>query len=789
MSSSSAEVMMTKTDRERLAKDFLAGAKWKLIFSRGSGKSVDGMKTRMRIYAAGCPHNSLREVQEMLAAEKPVTNPEVDGVAITGTYYHRTSWWAGKVGAPMSVTPGTVSIIRELTDDINLQNTNTVEDDCGNTTTIRFVWDAESIEDVSTIDGSGDQGFQVRIGGVNRDSETGYYSYYVTTTERKYLHVPEHVVGEDALSTSYSEAWLGMRGTIAAPTDDEGNPVSVLNPDTFEQGVTKRTSWRKNAEDCTNDAEGNKTVAKRNVLTSERCDKDIFREIDVTETSAQAAKLGHAAEPANGLKQSHKSDLRPDGLFNNTVGKEQERKVVNAQEAGASDAFKSSTSATQSNIPVAEVPSLPAPGNGFTHTLRIEKTPGDLRNATLATDFEKDVSNARVSREDTILKEETTVESIALAPLGNPPPAGGGVITAHVDELTPGGKYRRRAAVRRAKAAASWVVTTITTWLGKTTSTKHVNQPAPLITDMPPTIGIRRELRKSNNEDGTFEHDLSETESVQRETGVLLASRDQYFDEVVAVTKNRRGAIQANPSGGTSGLTSGARSNLQEDGTFDATEQLKTEKPVQFSRKETDQTLYGKRITERHAHQSGEVTLDGNLYGGYGYEKTPGGLLNTSKTYWDLAGIPAEGRVLKREKGGTVTMDYEDIDRFFATDPGYGKTGLVLADGNVIYTSTITAHESGGFIRSDRAVTPRKNITEYISKTYIYTQENSNGDEETVNLQLYIFSFTNLEWAELAATVGGFVSPANLSISWKLNEFWLYNGEVSWHLEQITAGT
>jgi hypothetical protein len=789
---SQTESLMSATDRQKLAREFLEGAKWKLIFSRGSGKSVNGMKTRVRIYATGCPANALHEVQQLLSEEIPVLNPQIDGVAMSGTYYHRTSWWAGKIGAPMSVTPGTVSIIRELTDDVNLQNTNTVEDDCGNTTTIRFVWDAESIEDVTLAEHSGDQGYQVKIGGVNRDPETGFYSYYVTTTERKYLNLPEHVTGEDAFSTDYAEAWLGMRGTIAAPTDDAGAPVAVLNPDVFEAGVSKGVSWRRNNDDCTLDAEGRKKVAKRDITTMEACQKDIFKEADAVEVSAQVAKLGHAPAAANGVKKSHKSDLRADGLFVNRIDTDTEKKVVDSRKVDSSTVYEVEASTVQTNIPVAEVPALPAAGNGRTYSLQVEKTPGDLRVAALSSKQELAVAEAKVVRETDLLKDETTVESVAATPLGAPTPAGAGKITANVDTLTPGGYFRRQQIVKQAKAAASWVVSTVTMMLSRTTSTTSLNQPTPLITAVIPEVGIRKERVKRSNPDGTFEWVTQDTESVQATTGVLLTQKDQFKEAVVERVRNRRGFVQADAAGGTGGIVAEASNSLQEDGTADVTTQKVTEKPVTLSKYDVDQTLYGKRITERNEHQTVEMVLAAEAYGSVGYEKTPGGLKNTMKTYWDLSGIPADGRILMRVKGGDATHNYETIQRFFPVDPGYyPKTGLVVADGWVIYTSKVDAHESGGFIRTDTVETPIVDIIEWIDKVYIYEEDNYNntGETATINLYRYIFQAENARWDTLVAEVEGFLRPDSFSFQWNLNKYGLYSGSVAFESEQVTYGT
>jgi len=98
-------------DREKLAAEFLAGAKWRLVSSRGSSTAAAGSsRIRLRIAAAGCPRNSLREVHQMLAEKTPVVDPVVDGVVYAGTFAHRASWWTIQQGS------GALMVVRELAD-------------------------------------------------------------------------------------------------------------------------------------------------------------------------------------------------------------------------------------------------------------------------------------------------------------------------------------------------------------------------------------------------------------------------------------------------------------------------------------------------------------------------------------------------------------------------------------------------------------------------------------------------------------------------------------------------
>jgi hypothetical protein len=219
--------VLPKSERQKIAAAFLKSAQWSVLTMRGTrvqdkpAPEEDASRVTMRVFAKGCPAHALREVIEALAAETPVAGFVADGVSQRGEWYHRASWWARDAQSSKS-GDSTMTIYREMSDGV-ITETNVVEDGCGSRTTIRFVWDASEVEDFSGIDNAGEQGYAVRIAGVNRDSETGLFSYYVTTTERKTQYLPEHKTSGDAFTDSYDADFLGLRGTVAAPTRKFGN--------------------------------------------------------------------------------------------------------------------------------------------------------------------------------------------------------------------------------------------------------------------------------------------------------------------------------------------------------------------------------------------------------------------------------------------------------------------------------------------------------------------------------------------------------------------------------------
>lgn len=261
---------LPKSERQKIAAAFLKTAQWGILGMRGTrvqdkpAPEKDASRVTMRVFAKGCPAHALREALEALAAATPVQSFVADGMAQPGEWHHRAAWWARDAQSSRS-GDATLTLFREMSDG-PVTETNVVEDGCGSRTTIRFVWDASEVEDISGIDNAGDQGFAVRIAGVNRDSETGLFSYYVTTTERKTLVWGPQVVSEDYYRKVEVQSWEGVRGSLDSPTDDEGGSITLPTSGITTEsegggegavtlGVTTEVTSSRDPGDCTLDVE------------------------------------------------------------------------------------------------------------------------------------------------------------------------------------------------------------------------------------------------------------------------------------------------------------------------------------------------------------------------------------------------------------------------------------------------------------------------------------------------------------------------------------------------------
>jgi hypothetical protein len=434
-----ADAKINATAARKAAEDFLAGAAWKKLTSKGTS-AKDGAEARvsLRVYAEGCPAHAIREVHQALARQRTVTDPRIDGVVSSGVWYHRLSLWAKN---PQLTGSNVWTIIRELSDG-PVTETDVVEDGCGSRTTIRFVWDEAEVESLSAIEHAGEQGFEVKIGGVSRDPETQLFSYYVTTTESKTQYVGERLASEDAFSEDFEAAWTALRGTPAALEQSSGSGPLPADPAAAPVGDELAVGLTRNTSDCTLSARQTRRTAKRNVEAGRRTSKDAFAEsLSVSKSAAEAA-LAAAPAPANGVIKTHASKLRKDRLFDTDESTETELLVPDAGVSGSRTIFDIEASAES----VAEAPlaAAPEPSGGVIVSHDSKKTRGGRSRNRVLTKTERLVSDASVTRAKDLFSSELSVEDVAATPLGEAPAPAGGVTITHTDSKTPGGLLRRR---------------------------------------------------------------------------------------------------------------------------------------------------------------------------------------------------------------------------------------------------------------------------------------------------------------------------------------------------------
>jgi hypothetical protein len=629
---------LPKSERQKIAAAFLKSAQWSVLTMRGTrvqdkpAPEEDASRVTMRVFAKGCPAHALREVIESLAAETPVAGFVADGVSQHGEWYHRASWWARDAQASKS-GDATMTVYREMSDGV-ITEINVVEDGCGNTTTIRFVWDASEVEDYSGIAHAGEQGYAVRIAGVNRDSETGLFSYYITTTERKTQYLPEHKASGDAFTDVYASDFMGLRGTVAAPTDNADETVTVPTPGVDAPGTMVTAQWGLNLEDCTLNAQVKKQVAKPGVTAEESCARDLFSERDSTTVRAEAAKLGHAPAAAGGVVTTHQSQLRPDQKYDNRVDVDTEKPVSAAQESRQEDLFEQQDGITDRNQ-AAPLGAAPTPAGGVIVQHSWDKTPGGLYNNRKATTTEKPVEDAQESRqEDLFSKKDGVTDRNQAASLGPAPAPAGGVIVDHSWTKTPGGLYNNQKGTTTEKPVSAAQESRQEDLFEQQDGITDRNQAAPLGAAPTPAGGVIVQHSWDKTPGGLYNNRKATT--TEKPVDDAQESRQEdLFSKKDGVTDRNQAAPLGPAPAPAGGVIVDHSWTKTPGGLYNNQKGTTTEKPVSAAQESRQEDLFEQQdgITDRNqaAPLGAAPTPAGGVIVQHSWDKTPGGLYNNRK--------------------------------------------------------------------------------------------------------------------------------------------------------------
>ena len=615
-------------ERQARARAFVQTAKWSVLIMRG-GRALDSQGNRsrvtLRVFVKGCPAPILREVLQVLGERAEEPQIIAGGQAQGGPWYHKAAWWARDAQTQES-GDATLTLIRELSDG-PVTETNVIEDGCGSKTQIRYVFDAVAVESVSDIAEYGTQGFSVKLGGISRDPETQLVSYYVAVTERKTLLMPEDIVSTDAFSTEYDASWLGLRGTSEAPVDSDGEGVSVWDPAVQAIGELITTQWAKNAEDCTLDARGRKSVAKRNVEAGSSCARTAFAETDTWRVKGAEHGLGHAPAAADGVSYEYDQELRKDNLYDTNKRKHTEFAVENARVTTEADAFGVETQVQHRSV--ADDPAAVTPGNGVSGGTTVEITEGRRKNTVRRLKTETEVVDAQVSEEKTVFSKKrrtTTKASRAAVPASE---AGGGKGKAVAASTTPGKLKDVSVDEEEELFVGAAQVSELETAFESVYRYTDANS----LADRPPaTFADGVSVATTEQRKPLGSRDLGVTITVEKDVAEAerSASKTAYQAEA-SVASVSAGAAGAVPEA-HDGLTQAIRDVLTPGGKHKKTLIQTQEIHVPNAGFQKTRTPLGTRITVSAANAPVGFDLGDNELGAVGNRQTPGKRWNAEKT-------------------------------------------------------------------------------------------------------------------------------------------------------------
>lgn len=305
------------------AKRFVRNIKWRwdTVSERGA-KPKNGFRPKMtmRRFAPGAPLNSIRIVLDMITDAAPYINPVVSGDIIQGKWKPRVTWFRKDMQQQTYDVRGdaTVTIVQELVPDYEDGESDLVNagGDCSEITEYEYVWDAAEI---STPAMPYPQGVAYGVQGINRDDDSGLFSYILVKRTAVEQHFGPYISMSSAKSYATTEIYKNAYN-IPADLPQEGDIV--------DGGKVTRVSIGVN-NDCTYNIQIDRSFTSK-VKAAKSCAKSVYSHQETETTTGQEKALDEAPAANGGVVKTHISTLEDDGTYTNEVRTAEEQTVQSA---------------------------------------------------------------------------------------------------------------------------------------------------------------------------------------------------------------------------------------------------------------------------------------------------------------------------------------------------------------------------------------------------------------------------------------------------------------------------
>lgn len=678
---------------------------------------------KIRRFLKGVPAGYIVEVIKYLHSTSPYEGIIFNGEKLEGKWrLTRTTWRRDEqtVIDRGQMNQGTYTLVQDLTEESEAADSldTLSESSCSVEQTSTYVWDAPDVEDIEI----GKQGETWSIRNVGRNDD-GTYNYVKVHTRALTQHAGEVVANKNAYETVYTDSWNNVYGIPPDFRDDGDNKITLP-----EESENVKFQISEN-DDCTYRISMERREPVKSNESELSCEKTQFEHDDAVTTRAQEDGLGEAPEASGGRITSHKSELREDGKFDNTVRTKQEKEVKNSEEqwsVGLTGVVHKVTD-TQTASPAAK-PEFSRSNIG--KVVSNTKTPGGLYNVvTTEVDRKGDPLDTGEECGTTVFEHShsTTVSDPSGNILaGHTEPAGGGktyqvtsrlnddgtatTVTRETEELSqPGARVEYRKTIR-----------------GLAVSVTDRNSDT-AVNDSGMKIG---ETRSSELTPGGLYNNTVTTVSAQDvgDTGSNCSQTIFEHSHETTTNQSSKPGTEASAAGG--GKTHQTVSRLTDEGTWDVTTRTVTENSVPSSTVVKKKTLRGVVVTVTDSHTTNDDTEVRKVGEEVRVEKTPGGLFNRTQT--SVESTPA-GLV----SVGCETTIFSHTDETTVNQESSGGEATAAGDGKT-YQKTSRQTEEGTWDVSERVVSeqsvPRarasKKITTHALTTVVI---NANGEDSSMS--------------------------------------------------------
>lgn len=293
------------TDTEKiLCEDWLKAhsASWQVL-NRAQWKYVFHPKTLVRyIEDSSMREDEVKLILEYLSSDDCISQLNLYDQKVEG-YKPIKAWFEASNRAQGNIRA--LRLYHALQTDLSEADDGpyVVEEGCAWKVSHTYVWQSSAVPEAQ----KSTSGVMYRIQSLNRDPETGLYSYVIEKRERVQQDIPEYVREVNAFATVKEELHLGVK---AEDIETTGKIASSGNGVLVERKVTKN-------EDCTSDIQNvtvtEETVENAIVTKSKKLHAVIT---SVTHRNEATALTDDTSELKVG--ESRKSQMTPGGLYDNT---------------------------------------------------------------------------------------------------------------------------------------------------------------------------------------------------------------------------------------------------------------------------------------------------------------------------------------------------------------------------------------------------------------------------------------------------------------------------------------